>query len=272
MTHRLRANFPKTAIVTGADLGIGKATAIALARAGFDVGFTWHDSEEGSADTAQQIASLGQKSYSHYLDTADFASCSEIITLLAEDLGSLGAFVNNVGIGLNASIVNTKLEDWQRIQNINLNGAFLCLQAASKLMIDAGNGGRIVGVTSIHASQPRFGYGAYCASKAGLDGLLKVLAMELSEHNITVNAVAPGAIATHLPADETRHAHDIPHPGIPLGHSGVAEEIADVITFLVSAEASYVTGASWAVDGGIGPMGAQASLNLQDNFWRRSAV
>lgn len=265
-------DYPRTAIVTGADRGIGKATAIALARAGFDVGFTWHDDEAGAAHTLQSIEDLGQRGASVWLDTTDSASCAPAITGLSQSLGSLGVFVNNVGIGLNKSVVDTELHEWQRILDTNLNGAFLCLQAAAKLLIAGGAGGRIVVVTSIHAHQPRFGYGAYCASKYGLDGLTKTLAVELAGHGINVNAVAPGEIATHLPETETRHPHQIPRPGIPLGYGGTAEEVANVIVFLASPEASYVTGASWEVDGGMAEMGAQVSSHLTSNDWRVAAA
>ncbi len=262
--------YPSTAIVTGADSGIGKAIALALAGDGYDVGFTWHDSEAGAAATTAAIEALGRRAFSVWLDTTDLPSCAPVIAGLADSLGSLGVFVNNVGVGLMAAVVDTGYEQWQRILDTNLNGAFLCLQTAARLLMAGGAGGRIVVVTSIHAHQPRVGYGAYCASKFGLDGLVKTLALELAGEAITVNAVAPGEIATHLNPSETRHPHNIPRPGLPLGYAGTAAEIAHVVAFLASPDASYVTGASWAVDGGMAQMGAQASSRLTDNDWREA--
>ena len=263
-------DYPRTAIITGADRGIGRATAIALASDGFDVAFTWHDDEAGAAQTTAAIESYGQRSACVWLDTTDLPSCAPAVDQLAAMLGSLGVFVNNVGVGLVSSVIEMEYPQWQRILDTNLNGAFLCLQAAAKLLVAGESGGRIVVVTSIHAHQPRFGFGAYCASKYGLDGLSKTLAVELSQHGITVNSVAPGEIATHLAPGETRHPHQIQRPGIPLGHAGTAEEVANIIAFLASPAASYVTGASWEVDGGMAQMGAQASSHVSDNQWRHA--
>jgi NAD(P)-dependent dehydrogenase (short-subunit alcohol dehydrogenase family) len=136
-------------------------------------------------------------------------------------------------------------------------------------MIAAGRGGRIVNITSVHEHQPRVGAAPYCAAKAALGLLTKTAALELSEHRITVNAVAPGEIATPMTGQEDIDVHEQHRPGVPLGRPGDAREIAAVVAFLCSAAASYVTGASWPVDGGMLQMGPMAGSHLQSEDWRR---
>src|SRR5918999_1353368 len=165
------------AVVTGSDSGIGKATAVALAGAGFDVGITWHDDEDGGKGTAPQGEATGRR--------------------------------------------------------------------AARRMVAAGRGGRIVNVTSVHEHVPLPEASAYCAAKGGLGPLTKVMALELAEHGITVNAVAPGEIATPMTGADDVDPHTIERPEIPLGRPGDAREIGAVIAFLCSAEASYASGASF---------------------------
>jgi NAD(P)-dependent dehydrogenase (short-subunit alcohol dehydrogenase family) len=143
------------------------------------------------------------------------------------------------------------------------------MQRAASKMVAAGNGGRIIAVTSVHEHQPRVGSSAYDAAKHGLGGLVKTAALELGVHGITVNCVAPGEIATPMTGQEDQDPHGVERPGIPLGRPGDAREVAAVIAFLSSAEASYVTGASYVVDGGMLNMGPQAGSHLTSNDWRR---
>jgi NAD(P)-dependent dehydrogenase (short-subunit alcohol dehydrogenase family) len=136
-------------------------------------------------------------------------------------------------------------------------------------MIRQGEGGRIVNVTSVHEHQPRVGAAPYCAAKGGLGLLTQVMALELAEHRITVNAVAPGEIATPMTGQEDTDVRTERRPGVPLGRPGDAREVAAVIAFLAGPEASYVTGASWSVDGGMLRMGPQAGSHLTGDAWRR---
>jgi NAD(P)-dependent dehydrogenase (short-subunit alcohol dehydrogenase family) len=178
-------------------------------------------------------------------------------------------FVNNSGTGDNAPLVELTLAQWRHTVSADLDGAFVCIQRAARRMIAAGNGGRIIAVTSVHEHQPRVGSAVYDAAKHGLGGLIKTAALELGEHRITCNAVAPGEIATPMTGQTDIDPTQEKRPGVPLGRPGDAWEIAHVIAFLASPEASYVTGASWAVDGGMLQMGPQAGSHIESDDWRR---
>jgi NAD(P)-dependent dehydrogenase (short-subunit alcohol dehydrogenase family) len=137
-------------------------------------------------------------------------------------------------------------------------------------MVKAGNGGRLIAVTSVHEHQPRVGSGPYDAAKHGIGGLIKTFALELSQYQITANSVAPGEIATPMTGQEDRDPHQEERLGIPLGRPGDALEVAAVIAFLASPQASYVTGSSWVVDGGMLQMGPQAGSHLTSDDWRKA--
>jgi NAD(P)-dependent dehydrogenase (short-subunit alcohol dehydrogenase family) len=161
------------------------------------------------------------------------------------------------------------LEQWRHVLATDLDGAFACLQHAARRMVQAGRGGRLIAVTSVHEHQPRVGSAAYDAAKHGLGGLMKTLALELGEYGITANCVAPGEIATPMTGQEDEDPHAKHRPGVPLARPGDAREIAAVIAFLASPQASYVTGASWPVDGGMLQMGPQAGSHIPNDDWRR---
>lgn len=260
---------PRRAIVTGSDSGIGRATAVALAISGMDVGITWHSDEAGAEATAEEVRSHGSRAVVAQLDTADAPACGQVIDGLIDELGGIEVFVNNAGTGGNGMFVDLDWQTWRHTMATNLDGAFVCMQAAARRMVAAGKGGRIIAVTSVHEHQPRVGSSVYDASKHGLGGLVKTLALELGEHGITANAVAPGEIATPMTGQDDEDPRGKQRPGIPLGRPGDAWEIAAVIAFLASPSAGYVTGASWVIDGGMLQMGPQAGSHLTDSEWRR---
>jgi len=260
---------PRHAIVTASDSGIGAATAVALARAGIDVGVTWHSDEAGAQSTADEVRAHGSRAVVTRFDATDLERVPSAIDSLADELGGLDVFVNNAGGGSGGPFLELSLEDWRQVLALNLDGAFVGMQTAARRMSAAGHGGRIIAVTSVHEHQPRVGSAAYVAAKHAVGGLVATMAQELGESGITVNAVAPGEIATPLNEMDSEDAEREHRPGIPLGRPGKPEEIAAVIAFLASPEASYVTGASWAVDGGMLQMGPQAGSHLGSDAWRR---
>ena len=260
----------RVAIVTGSDSGIGKATAVALAEQGYDVGITWHTDREGAEGTAEEVRGHGRRAEVRQLDLTRLPGAANVVDELAEALGGVDVLVNNAGTGHSTPLLDTDYETWRQVLATDLDGAFLCLQRAARRMVAAGRGGRIVNITSVHEHQPRVGSGAYCAAKGGLGLLTRVAALELSEHGITVNSVAPGEIATPMTGQEDEDPTAAGHerPGIPLGRPGDAHEIAVVVAFLASPGAGYVTGASWAVDGGMLQMGPQAGSHMTSDEWR----
>ena len=259
---------PRFAIVTGSDSGIGKATAVALARAGMDVGITWLEDEEGAEGTAEEVRAAGRTAVVSHVDVSDLDHCGDDIDQLCEELGGIDVFVNNAGTGGSTPLLDLGLDEWRHIVATDLDGAFVCIQRAARRMVAAGTGGRLIGVSSVHEHQPRIGSGPYDAAKHGLGGLFKTLALELGAHGITANTVAPGEITTPMSGQEDVDPRTEDRPGIALGRPGSAWEFASVIAFLASPAASYVTGASWVVDGGMLQMGPQAGSHLTSNEWR----
>jgi NAD(P)-dependent dehydrogenase (short-subunit alcohol dehydrogenase family) len=241
----------RIAIVTGSDSGIGEATAIALARAGCDVGITWHQDHAGAKEAAGKVRAEGRRAEIRELDLTRLPEAAGTIDELAEALGGLDVFVNNAGTSRMAPFLEMTYEDWRHTLDVDLDGAFLCAQRAARRMVEGGKGGRIINVTSVHEHVPLENSAAYCAAKGGLGLLTKVMALELAPHGITVNAVAPGEIATPMTGAEDVDPRRLERPGIPAGRPGDANEIAATIAFLASAEAAYATGESFVIDGGL---------------------
>jgi len=239
------------AIVTAGDSGIGRATAVLLAQRGFDLGITWRSDQEGAEACAAEIRDAGRRAEVAQLDLSDATEGARVVGRLADALGGVDVLVNNAGTGDSTPFLEVELAKWRHVLEVDLTGAFCCAQEAARRMVAAGAGGRIVNVTSVHEHVPLPGSAAYCAAKGGLGLLTKVMALELAGHGITVNAVAPGEIATPMTGNEDVDPHTIDRPGIPARRPGHAKEMAEVIAFLASPGASYVTGASYVADGGL---------------------
>jgi NAD(P)-dependent dehydrogenase (short-subunit alcohol dehydrogenase family) len=246
------------AIVTASDSGIGQECAKELAENGFDVGITYRSDEAGAKETLSAVEAAGRRGEVRHLDLTGLPRAADVIDDLADALGGVDVLVNNAGTGdPTGDFLELPYEEWRQVLDTNLSGAFLCAQRAARRMVEAGRGGRIINITSVHEHVPRIGASAYCASKGGLGLLTKVMAMELGEFGITVNAVGPGEISTPMTGAEDTDPATIERPNIPLGRPGHAREISHFVAFLASEKSSYATGSSIIVDGGLTLMGAQ---------------
>src|SRR6185312_2537364 len=255
---------PRRAIVTGAESGIGRSIAVALADLGCDVGITWYRDEQMAKDTAEMVRAEGGRAEIAHVDLRDVPAAADVVDRLADALGGVDVLVNDAGTGTTVPFLELTYDQWREVLTVDLDAAFLCAQRAARRMVDAGRGGRIVNITSIHERYPLVGNAPYSAAKGGLSLLTKVMALELGEHGITVNSVGPGEIATAMTGQDDREPAESPRPGVPLGRPGDAREIAEVVAFLCGPGAGYVTGATWLADGGMSLMGPIAGSSLQD--------
>ncbi len=251
------------AIVTGGNSGIGLASAVALAERGFDLGLTWHEQEERTRAAAAECESKGVRVEHRHADLSDVPGQDAVIDELADALGGIDVLVNSAASGHSTPFLEIEAQEWEEVIRLSLTAQFLTAQRAARRMVEQGRGGRIVHVTSIHELVPLPTAAGYCAAKHGVGGLVKVMALELAMHGITVNSVAPGEIATRMTGNEDVDPHTEQRDGIPIGRPGDAREIAAAVAFLASPEASYVTGETLLVDGGMHLMAAVANQLAQ---------
>lgn len=239
----------KIAIVTGGADGIGKATAEKFATEGAVV-VVWDLNIEKGNETVETINQGGGKAVFMKVNTAIYAEVEEATKKTVEKFGTLDIIINNAGITRDASIKKMTPELWQQVIDVNLTGVFNCCKCASEVMVEKGYG-RIINASSVVALYGNFGQTNYVATKAGLIGMTKTLARELGKKGITVNAVAPGFIATEMvkkmPAEVLKSMEE----KVPVKRLGLPEEIASAYLFLASDDAAYVNGAVLSVDGGI---------------------
>lgn len=240
----------KTALVTGASVGLGASMAIALAEAGADVAAHCHFDREAD-DTCAAIDRLGKKSFSVAGDMSDKDAPKRIVGEVIEKFGRIDILINNAGMIRRSPAVDFSEEDWSTVLEVNLSSVFRLSQAVGKTMIENG-GGKIVNIASLLSFQGGITVPAYTASKSGVAGLTKAFANEWAKHNINVNAIAPGYMATNnttaLRADETRNRQILER--IPAGRWGEADDLQGAAVFLSSAASDYLQGHILVVDGG----------------------
>jgi len=239
----------RVALVTGASQGIGRATALALAQAGARVAVAARNAEK-LAGVVAEIAAAGGEAVALTMDVADADHVKSGFRQTIEKFGKLDILVNNAAITRDGLAVRMKAEDWDTVLRTNLTGAHLCAQQAMSVMMRA-RYGRIINVTSVVAETGNPGQVNYVAAKAGLIGLTRALALEIASRNITVNAVAPGFIATPMTDVLSDKVKDELKLRIPLGRMGTARDVASAIVFLASDEAAYITGHVLDVNGGL---------------------
>jgi 3-oxoacyl-[acyl-carrier protein] reductase len=239
----------RTALVTGASQGIGRATALALAQAGARVAAAARSAEK-LASVVAEIEAAGGEAVAVPMDVADAEQVKTGVRTAIEKLGKLDILVNNAAITRDGLALRMKLEDWEAVLRTNLTGAHLCAQQALAAMIRA-RYGRIINVTSVVAETGNAGQVNYVAAKAGLIGLTRALAVEVASRNITVNAIAPGFIVSPMTAPLPQEMKRDLVARIPLGRMGTDAEVAAAAVFLASDEAGYITGAVLEVNGGL---------------------
>lgn len=240
----------KRALVTGASGGIGRAIALELTKCGANVLVNYNTGSERAMALVEEIGKLGVRSHHYGADVSDEGSVAQLFDEAVDAFGGLDVLVNNAGILRRSRFEDVGVKDWDRVMEVNLRGPFLCCKYAGRLMREQG-GGSIVNVSSIAAFVPEVNMGAYSVSKAGLNMLTKLLAVEWGVYNIRVNAVCPGPIETPM----IRQAFDSPQlmrsriGSLPLGRMGKPEDVAKLVAFLVSEDSSNMTGACIPVDG-----------------------
>ena len=239
----------KVALVTGASQGIGRATALELAEAGAKVAAAARSADKLTS-LVSEIEAAGGEALAVPMDVADGAQVKSGFQQVLAKFGELDILVNNAAITRDTLALRMKLEDWDAVLRTNLTGAHLCIQQALGAMLKQ-RSGRIINLSSVVAQTGNAGQANYVASKAGLIGLTRAIAVEVASRNITVNAVAPGFIATPMTDVLSQEIKDKMKSMIPLGRFGTGRDIAAAIVFLASDEASYITGQVLEVNGGL---------------------
>jgi len=244
------SDLPKVALVTGGSRGIGRACAERLAKDGFEVYLTYVSRPEEAEKVVAAISDEGGEAKAFRLDASNREAVTAFFVEEIKDKASLEVLVNNAGITKDGLLIRMKDDDWDKVIQVNLTGAFACLREAAKIMVKQRHG-RIVNISSVVGQMGNAGQANYVAAKAGLIGLTKSAARELAGRNITVNAITPGFIQTDMTAALPEAIISKMLENIPLGRLGGPEDIASAVSFLAGPGAGYVTGQVLAVNGGM---------------------
>ena len=238
------------ALVTGGSRGIGRAICLELARQGAAVAVNYAGNEQAAQETVEACRALGVQAEAFQADVSDPAACESLIAQVKERFGRLDILVNNAGVTRDGLLMTAKPEDFDKVLDTNLKGAYFCMKAAAKVMMRQ-RYGRIVNLSSVVGLRGNPGQTGYAASKAGVLGLTKAAAKELATRNITVNAVAPGFIETDMTAVLPEKAKTAMLATIPMAAPGQPEDVARAAAFFARPESAYITGQVLCVDGGM---------------------
>ena len=240
----------KTALVTGASRGIGRAIAVRLAEEGFDVAVIYAGNQQAAEETCRLIEEKGREAIAIRCDVSDIEQSKQAVKAVIERFGGIDVLVNNAGITKDSLIMTMGEEDFEKVVDTNLNGAFYMIKNTCRQFIKKRHG-RIINISSVSGVMGNAGQANYSAAKAGLIGLTKSAAKELAGRGITCNAVAPGFIETDMTAAMPTKILDAVKEQIPLGRMGSTQDIAETVAFLAGDAAGYITGQVLCVDGGL---------------------
>lgn len=240
----------RVAVVTGGSRGIGRAIALRLAESGADVALIYAGNQAAADETAQQVRELGVRAMAVQCDVSDAQQAAAAIKQVRAELGPIDILVNNAGITRDGISLRMKPDDFRRVIDVNLTGAFLMAQTAMSDFVRR-RSGRIINISSASGLMGNAGQANYSAAKAGMIGLTKTLARELAGRGVTVNAVAPGFVKTEMTAAMNEAALSEGLKSVPMGRMAEPEEIAEAVAFLASDRAAYITGTVLSVNGGL---------------------